>query len=125
MQVQGLVWLGIHTSAYDRMVHFLTRVLGMRVQFEEEETSELSFPNGTRIQVFAPGHPYYSFFESHSAGPVALFEVDDVHAAETELRRAGINVIGSVDSDESWSWVNFRGPDGNLYEIASQRREQR
>jgi hypothetical protein len=50
---------------------------------------------------------------------VPLFEVDDLEAARAELVAAGIEVIGEIERDGSWQWLNFRGPDGKLYELAS------
>jgi hypothetical protein len=50
-----------------------------------------------------------------------LFEVDDVGDAAAALEAAGIELVGPVDSDDAWSWVHARGPDGNLYAFASRR----
>jgi hypothetical protein len=52
-----------------------------------------------------------------------LFEVDDVHVAHSELIAAGIEVIGSIERDSNWEWLHFRGPDGNLYDLASRRQK--
>ena len=69
----------------------------------------------------APGDPYYDFFREHASGPVPLLEVADVHGARVELERAGIEIVGSLGRDTNWEWINFRAPDGNLYEVASRR----
>lgn len=103
------------------MVRFLRDVLGLRVEFEEPTTTELSLPSGDRIQVFAPGDRYFAFFREHASGPVALFEVDDVLAARADLIAAEIQLIGGIEQDDNWEWLHFWGPDGNLYELASQR----
>jgi hypothetical protein len=50
---------------------------------------------------------------------VPLFEVDDLQAAHAELVGAGIEVIGEIEQDASWQWLNVRGPDGNVSELAS------
>jgi hypothetical protein len=39
-----------------------------------------------------------------------------------ELDRAGCALIGEIESDGRWEWLNFRAPDGNLYELASRTR---
>ena len=57
------------------MVGLLRDTMGLRVEFEEPTTTELSLPSGDRVQVFAPGDPYFDFFGRHATGPVALFEV--------------------------------------------------
>jgi hypothetical protein len=79
------------------MVKFLNETMGMRSEFEESGTTELSFANGDRLQVFAPGHPYYEFFGTHASGPVPLFEVTDVFAAREELEAKGVELVGTVE----------------------------
>jgi catechol 2,3-dioxygenase-like lactoylglutathione lyase family enzyme len=116
MRVRGLCWVGVPAREYDEMVGFLRDVLGLRTVFEQEATAELESENGDRVQVFGPGHPYFERLE----GPVPLFDVDDVHAARVELERAGCEV-GPIEADDEWEWVDFRAPDGNLYELASRR----
>jgi catechol 2,3-dioxygenase-like lactoylglutathione lyase family enzyme len=125
MEVRRLCWLGVRAEAYEPMVAFLRDVLGLRMEFEEETTAELSLSGGDRVQVFGPGDPYFDFFAEHASGPVALFEVDDVRGARDELAAAGIEVIGSIERDREWEWLNFRAPDGNLYELASRLGEPR
>jgi catechol 2,3-dioxygenase-like lactoylglutathione lyase family enzyme len=121
LEVRRLCWLGVRAERYDAMVSLLRDVLGLRVEFEEEATAELSLPNDDRVQVFAPGHPYFDFYAEHAAGPVALFEVDDVRRARDELVAAGVEVIGDVERDSEWEWLHFRAPDGNLYSVAHRR----
>jgi hypothetical protein len=116
-----MAWLGIPTPEYTAMVQFLHQVLGLRVAFVEPTTTELALANDDRIQVFGPGDRHYQFFAAHTPGPVALFEVDDVELARRELEAAGIEVVGEVESDAAWTWLNFRAPDGRLYELASRR----
>jgi len=119
MEVRRLCWLGTRADRYEEMVRLLRDVMGLRVEFEEATTTELSLPSGDRVQVFAPGDPYYEFFGEEASGPVALFEVDDAQVARAELEAAGITVIGSIQDDGTWEFFNFRAPDGNLYELAS------
>jgi catechol 2,3-dioxygenase-like lactoylglutathione lyase family enzyme len=106
------------------MVSLLRDTMGLAVNFEEETTVEFTTSEGDEIQVLAPGDPYYEFFEEHAAGPVPLFEVDDVHSARTELADAGIEIVGPAGRDSHWEWIHFRAPDGNLYELASRLDEE-
>jgi catechol 2,3-dioxygenase-like lactoylglutathione lyase family enzyme len=122
VKVLRLCWLGVRTDEYDGMVRLLRDVMGLRPEFEEPDTVELSFVSGDRVQVFGPGHRYYDFFGRHASGPVPLFEVDDVRRARAELVAAGHEVIGEIEDDATWEWLHFRGPDGNLYELASRIR---
>ncbi len=121
MRVFRLAWLGVRTAKYESMVGFLRDVMGMKLQFAEGSTAELALPNDDRVQVFGPGHRYYDYFGQHADGPVALFEIDDVHRAKVEFTAAGIPLVGSIESDEAWDWLHFRAPDGNLYAVASRR----
>jgi hypothetical protein len=106
------------------MVRFLRDVMGLAVEFEQPTTIELSLPSGDRVQVFAPDDPYFDFFRRESSGPVALFEVDDIHAAHAALTAAGIEIVGAFERDSNWEWLHFRAPDGNLYELASRRADR-
>jgi catechol 2,3-dioxygenase-like lactoylglutathione lyase family enzyme len=121
MRVLRLCWLGVAARRYQPMVGLLRDVMGLRVEFEEPTTTELSLPSGDRVQVFAPGDPYFDFFRRHASGPVALFEVDELRTAQAELIAAGVEIVGAVERDSTWEWLTFRAPDGNLYELASRR----
>jgi catechol 2,3-dioxygenase-like lactoylglutathione lyase family enzyme len=113
----GLVWVGVPARSYDETVRLFRDVLGLRVELEEEGTTELSLPDGARVQVFAPGHRSHDLFDR----PVPLFEVDDVREARRSLEQAGIGDLGSIESDGAWEWFDFRSPDGNLFELGSRR----
>lgn len=119
MQVKNIRWVGVAARDYDAMVAFLHEVLGLRVNFQEPTTVEFATSEDDRIQVMAPGDAYYEFFTQNAAGPVPLFEVDDVHLARRELEQAGAEVIGATSRDSQWEWIHVRAPDGNLYELAS------
>jgi catechol 2,3-dioxygenase-like lactoylglutathione lyase family enzyme len=118
MKVLGIRWVGVRADSYDEMVGFLRDILGLQVSFEEDATAEFRLANDDRVQVFGSGHRYHELFGGGGDGPVPLFEVDDLHAARAELVAAGIEVIGEIEGDASWEWLTFRGPDGNLYELA-------
>jgi catechol 2,3-dioxygenase-like lactoylglutathione lyase family enzyme len=124
MKVLRLCWLGIASPEYGLMVRLFRDVMGLRVEFEQASTTELSLPSGDRVQLFAPGDRYFAFFAEHARGPVALFEVDDVREASAELEAAGVELIGGVQQDSTWEWIHARLPDGNLYEFASRRSVQ-
>ena len=122
MEVRNIRWVGVPTQNFDAMVAFLQQVLGLHVNYQEPTTVEFSTSEGDEIQIMAPGDAYYDFFIENAAGPVPLFEVDDVHRARHELEEAGVEVIGSTARDGRWEWIHFRAPDGNLYELASRLR---
>jgi catechol 2,3-dioxygenase-like lactoylglutathione lyase family enzyme len=120
MEVRNLRWIGIQTQHYDAMVRLFRDVMGLGLAFEESSTIEFATTEGDAVQVMGPGDPYFDFFEEHANGPVPLFEVEDVGQARSELEAAGIEIVGDAASDGRWEWIHFRGPDGNLYELASQ-----
>jgi catechol 2,3-dioxygenase-like lactoylglutathione lyase family enzyme len=119
MKVLRLCWLGIATREYDPTVRFFRDTMGLRVEFEEPTTTELSLSSGDRVQVFGPGDPIFQLFTEHARGAVALFEVEELDSARNELLAAGIEIVGPIGRDTHWEWLNFRAPDGNLYELAS------
>jgi catechol 2,3-dioxygenase-like lactoylglutathione lyase family enzyme len=121
MRVLRLCWLCIPTREYEAMVRLLRDTMGLRVEFEDPTTTELSLPSGDRVQVFAPGNPYFEFFDNHANGPVALFEVDELSRARAELSAAGIEIVGDIARDTNWEWLHFHAPDGNLYVLAERR----
>jgi len=115
MRVKGLVWLGIPADDPAGAVRFFTEALGLDVAFDEAGTTELSAVNDDRIQVFGPGHHYFHLYRDRGARIVPLFEVDNLDEARAELAGAGAEVFGEPESDEAWTWLTFRAPDGNIY----------
>jgi catechol 2,3-dioxygenase-like lactoylglutathione lyase family enzyme len=123
MRVLGVRWIGVGTEAYDETTRMFGDVLGMTSGFEEPGTVEYEAADGDAIQVMAPGHPYFDFFQRHAQGPVPLLEVDDLDEARRRLAAARIEILGPVERDNAWEWINVRGPDGNLYELGARRRD--
>lgn len=121
MHVLRLAWLGIATDEAQAMSDFLRDTLGLKAEFEQPQTVEFSTAQDDRVQVFGPGHRYFDLVRANAGGTVALFEVDGVAAAREELDRAGVELVGELESDSAWEWFNFRAPDGNLYALASRR----
>lgn len=119
MRVLRIAWLGIPTQTYSATLSFLRDTLGLGVEFEEVASVELSLANDDRIQLFAPGHPYFDFVERQATRLVPLLEVDDVDLATSELEAAGATIVGSRDSDDTWTWIHVLAPDGTLLALAS------
>jgi catechol 2,3-dioxygenase-like lactoylglutathione lyase family enzyme len=117
MRVLGLVWVGTRTSAFAETTAFFRDVLGLRVHSSEPDFEVLEVGDGSTVEVFGPS----SEWNQHLTHPVAGFLVDDLRAAEAELRAAGAEIVLPRQGDEDRAWLHFRAPDGFVYELAWHR----
>lgn len=116
MKAKALNWLGTRTDRYEETVRFLQEVLGLEVQHKGKDFAILALEDGTHVEVFGPGEEEHMFM---TTGPVVGFKVDDVRAARNEMEAAGIEFLDpEVQTYQTSSWTHFRGPDGNVYQIA-------
>ena len=116
MKAKGLNWLGTRTDRYEEMIGFLHDVLGLEVRHKGEDFAILELQDGTHVEVFGPGEKEHTFI---TTGPVVGFKVDDVRAARKEMEAAGVEFLDAeVQTFKDSSWTHFRGPDGNVYQIA-------
>ena len=115
MHLVKLAWVGTRTTEPDATVAFFTRVLGLSVDMHVPGFWMMKLPDGSKVEVFGPETEMNRHF---TAGPVAGFLVDDVHAATAELRAAGTEILQEPETD-AWgnAWVHFRAPDGHIYEL--------
>jgi catechol 2,3-dioxygenase-like lactoylglutathione lyase family enzyme len=74
----------------------------------------LKLPDGSKVEVFGSDSDVNRHF---TTGPVAGFLVDDVKAAASELRSNGIEILLTEQDESGNAWVQFRAPDGNIYEF--------
>jgi catechol 2,3-dioxygenase-like lactoylglutathione lyase family enzyme len=117
MRLLRLAWLGIPTAEYEAMLRFFRDVLGLKVEFAQPTTVELSTASDDRIQLFAPGDRYFELFDES----VPLFEVEDLEAARRELEQASVEVVGEIEADTTWRWITVRAPNGHLYQLGARR----
>jgi catechol 2,3-dioxygenase-like lactoylglutathione lyase family enzyme len=113
VKLAGLTWLGTRTGRFDEMVEFADRVLGLEPHSREAGTATFQLDDGSLFEIFALDAPGDGHAETVV---VAGFHVSDVAAARAELEAAGVEV-SEVFSSGPGSWVYFRAPDGNLYEL--------
>ena len=118
MQVTGIGWAGTRTEAYRPMVEFLTTVLGLTVAHQDEDVTAFELPSRERFEVFGPDEEDHQHF---TTGPVVGFVVQDLPAAVAELERAGVELLGGEVDEAGEGWRHFRAPDGNVYELKSER----
>jgi catechol 2,3-dioxygenase-like lactoylglutathione lyase family enzyme len=116
LTVRNLRWLGVSVTDRDAAEAFFRDVLGMRVLFADEASSELETSEGDRIQLFGPASSYFE----RARRPMPLFEVDDARVARAELVTAGVEV-GPLEADSAWEWFDAEGPEGFAFEVGSLR----
>ena len=116
MNIKGLTWGGTKTGDYDETVSFFRDKLGMQVDDEQSGFTSFKLPNGDKFEVFGPQESDHDFF---TTGPVIGFEVESVEQSRAELEQAGVEFIGATQAEGEYQWAHFRGPDDNVYEIAS------
>lgn len=112
MDVMGLGWLGTRTPNANALVDFYARIMHLRLTHEEEGFWVFTLPDGRNVEVFDVGRRGKEHFDT---GPVAGFAVRDFAAAVAELRAAGVELLGEPGP----TWQQFRGPDGNVYELVA------
>jgi predicted enzyme related to lactoylglutathione lyase len=97
-------------------VAFFRDVLGVPLVPAGSEFAWSKLPNSSQFEVFGAGDPDHGHF---TTGPVVEFLVDDVFAAAAELRAVGVELLGEAKGTPEEGWLHFRGPDGNVYGLAS------
>jgi catechol 2,3-dioxygenase-like lactoylglutathione lyase family enzyme len=117
MKVLGLVWVGTRTTAFAETTAFFRDVMGLIVHSTEPDFEVLEVPDGATVEVFGPS----SEWNAHLTHPVAGFLVDDLEAAERELRDAGAEIVLERQGGDERGWLHFRAPDGFVYELAEDR----
>lgn len=113
MQVRRISWVGTRTTEHDATVEFFREVLGLPVLAAEEDFTVFTVPGGATMEVFGPRSPY----NRHLTHPVAGFLVDDLEAADAELRAAGAEIVLPIQQGDTGAWLHFRAPDGFVYEL--------
>jgi predicted enzyme related to lactoylglutathione lyase len=114
MKVQGVVWVGTRTAAFEETVGFFRDVLGVPLDVVAADFAWSRMPNTSQLEVFGTTDPDHDDF---TTGPVPEFLVDDLPEAIDELRAAGVQILGEpvLDDGDGNGWVHFRAPDGNVY----------
>jgi catechol 2,3-dioxygenase-like lactoylglutathione lyase family enzyme len=115
VEIIKLAWIGTRTENAAPTVAFFRNVLGLRLEVDQPDFWKMKLPDGSKVEVFGPGSNVNRHF---TTGPVAGFLVDDVQRATEELRSANVEILFGPATDPSGdTWVHFRAPDGNIYEL--------
>jgi catechol 2,3-dioxygenase-like lactoylglutathione lyase family enzyme len=94
------------------LAQFYEHVLGLKLVHTETDSWIFELPDGQHAEVFGGSYPGKEHFATDS---VVGFAVLDLPAAVDELSRAGVELPGEPGP----TWQNFRGRDGNVYELVS------
>ncbi|TMB90590.1 MAG: VOC family protein [Chloroflexi bacterium] len=119
MKVLGLVWMGTRTDRFAETTAFFEKTMGLTLGLSYDGFREYTLPNADVIEVFAADSPHNTHV---TRGPAVGFLVADIAKAEAELAEAGTELLGEVQHQGGYSWLYFRGPDGNVYEVVEDRR---
>lgn len=114
MRITRIGWAGVRTESPQAMARFCEDVLGLRPDDRERDLWAYRTVEGDKMELFGISYPDR---EHMSTGPVVGFVVDDLPKAVEELRAAGVALLGVAGP----TWQHFRGPDGNVYELTSER----
>lgn len=112
MDIIGLGWTGTRTGSAAQLARFHEQVLGLGIVHTEPDFWVFELPGGEHVEVFGERYPGKAHF---STGPVVGFAVADLPGSVSELRAAGVELLGEPGP----SWQHFRGPDGNVYELVT------
>ncbi len=116
MRVLGVVWVGTRTKAFPETMAFFRDVLGVALKESEPDFGWARMPDSSQIEIFGPSDTDHHHF---TTGPVPEFLVDDLPAAMTELRSAGVEIVGEPEVRGAEGWLHFRAPDGNVYGLTA------
>jgi catechol 2,3-dioxygenase-like lactoylglutathione lyase family enzyme len=112
MEVTGLGWLGTRTANAAALADFYANVLNLTLVHRAPDFWVFKLPDGNNVEVFGPAYEGKDHFDT---GPVGGFAVRDLPAAVERLKAAGVELVGEPGP----SWQQFRGPDGNIYELVT------
>jgi predicted enzyme related to lactoylglutathione lyase len=117
--VKSVSWVGVRTDQYAAMAGFFRNVIGLEATFEQPDFTVFRMSNGDQVEVFGPHGPDPGEQFARNEVVAGLL-VDDLDAAITELREAGVELIGERQpGGDGYSWQHFRAPDGKVFELVS------
>ena len=113
MKVRAIAWTGVQTERFDEMGRVMRALFGTEPPIEQPGFALWSLPDGSLVELFAPGHK-----PTFGTGPVVGFLVDDLERSRADLVAAGAEIVGGYGPNEDgYTTIHFKAPDGNVYEI--------
>lgn len=115
MKINGLSWLGTRTNKFADLCDFYENTMGLIPMTVEEHRRVYRLDDGSAIAVFDEELESHQHF---TTGPVVGLLVDNVEEARANMEAKGVEFLSPVLGTRGESrWSQFRGPDGNVYEI--------
>ena len=127
MQVRRIGYVGLRTDDVPGMTSFFRDVIGLEAAGEGETVTFQRLPTHRRdlLEVYAREHRDARLIPD-DADTVIAFVVDDIREAMTEMRAAGLEIVGEpVWAAEAFgdpelgdfAWFFVRAPDGRVFAI--------
>ena len=113
MKIIRLCWVGTRTARFESTVSFFRDVLRLPVLTNPGDFTVFAVPDGSTVEVFGP----QSAYNEHLTVPTVGFEVENLAAADEELRAAGVEIVLPITGGDERVWLHFRAPDGHVYEL--------
>ncbi len=117
MRILGVSWIGVKTDHYEELVSFFHTVAGLQAIVQKPDFTVFRLPDGDQLEIFGPRGPDPADQFAHNQVVAGLL-VDDIDEATTELRHAGVEIIGDKGvGGNGYAWQHFRALDGKTFEL--------
>ncbi|WP_158994196.1 VOC family protein [Mucilaginibacter sp. L196] len=111
----------LNDQQYKAMYHQAKNIFHMHAVVDQPNFSVFAFPNGSLFELYGPGSPARPW-KNGTNGFAVGFAVDDIQAAIKELKNAGDELLGDVQSaGPNYKYQFFRAPDGRVYAISQSK----
>ena len=111
MQVSGVDFITMPTQDFEKSKDFYENTLGLETSKQWGEMPAMEFETGNLTIAIMQSDAFGQTFSPHGS-PIAL-QVEDVHAARTELESKGIEFAADTIDSGVCHMAIFRDPDGN------------
>ncbi|WP_281631494.1 VOC family protein [Flavobacterium luteolum] len=121
--VQRLQWSAVELdeNQYKAMYNQAKNVFHLKIYVDEPNFSVFGFPNGSLYELYGPGSPQRPW-KNGVDGFAVGFAVNDIQAAVKELKKAGNEILGDIQSaGPDYKYLFYRAPDGRVYAVSQSK----
>lgn len=121
--VQRLQWSAVELDEkqYKAMYNQAKNVFHLKTYVDEPNFSVFGFPNGSLYELYGPGSPQRPWKNGVNGFAVG-FAVDDIQAALKDLKKAGNEILGDIQSaGPDYKFAFYRAPDGRVYAVSQSK----